>query len=57
MTADQYIKLVIQEQHQPFAKVIVSHAKSGIHTALRPDQDLPEDDDINTIFLRVEDTA
>ena len=56
-TADEYIKMVVQKKYQPFAKVIVSHAKKGVHVPLKPNEPLPEDDDERTIFLRVEGTV
>ena len=58
MTAQEYIELVVKKRYQPFTKVVVSKAKQmGQHIILKPDQELPPDDDDNTIFIRVDDTA
>ncbi len=57
-TAQEYIDMVVARKYRPFAKVIVSRAKAlGQHYALKPEQELPPDDEDNTILIRVEDTA
>ncbi len=54
MTAEKFLSLYIREPVLPFAKVVVSNAKRGHHYALKPHQPIPDDDDENTIFIRVE---
>ena len=54
MTAQEFLSLYIREPMLPFAKVVVSSAKKGHHYSLRSDQPIPDDNDDNTIFIRME---
>lgn len=57
MTAEQFIKMVCRRQWHGNAKVVVNNGRRGTHYVVPMDQELPDDDHENTIFIRVEEAA
>lgn len=57
MTAGEYIQFVVHPDHVPNAVVMVSHARRGVHTVLKPQDQLPPDDEDTQVFIRIPDTA
>lgn len=58
ITADKYISRYVHPGYQAYAKVVVSYALKGIHTPLKPDQPVPDNDDRNaTVFIQMDTQA
>ena len=57
MTAGEYMQMVIHPDHVTKAVVMVSHPRQGIHVPLKPQDQLPPDDENTEIFIRIPDTA
>ncbi len=55
-TAGEYIQMVVNPKYWPSAKVIAAN-KKGTHVIILPHQEMIPDDEENTIFIRVDDTA
>lgn len=52
MKAVYLLDEVVTEKYRPFAEVVVSPAR-GFHRKLRENEDVPDDDDNNTVFIKV----
>lgn len=52
MKVADFLGRVVTEEYRPFAEVVVSPAR-GFHRKLRENEDVPDDDDNNTVFIRV----
>ena len=57
MTAGEYLQMVVHPDHVTKAIVMVSHPRQGIHVPLKPQDQLPPDDENTEIFIRIPDTA
>lgn len=55
MTAGDYVQLIVKEEHWPDAQVFIF--KRDIHTIAKPEELLPDEDDLCTIMIRVPDTT
>lgn len=49
--------MVVAEEWRGNAIVVVANAKKETHINLKPHENLPDDDDVNTIFVRVNESA
>jgi hypothetical protein len=55
MTAKELIEKVIYKAHQGNAKVMVAPARGYAHYPLKPNDQVPEDNDDQTIFIHISD--
>ena len=55
MTAGDYVQLVVKEEHWPDAQVLIFRRDE--HKVAKPEEELPDEDDLTTIMIRVPDTT
>lgn len=57
MKAQELIDAVVVKKYRPFSRVVVEKGRAGVHYALKPDQDVPDEDEDTTVFLRLENVS
>jgi len=55
MIAGDYVQLVVKEEHWPDDQVLIF--KRDEHTVAKPDEELPDEDDLCTIMIRIPGTT
>jgi len=54
MTAEEYIKKVLYREYRPFATVMVAAGRAYTHRKLKPGDEIPDEDEDNTVVIHLD---